>query len=205
MSQTRQGELLLGTNVVALLLPHGRPLLLVDQITGFADNDLPELRGNKFISGNDPVFAGHFPHLHLWPGIFTIEGLGQCCQLLYVIRAARQSWSAQGGDPDDVIKGLLNLERGTRMHPGFDAALAGRFLREAVPLQDRIGVSSAVDIKFLHPVFAGVRLDYQVRLSRILDQHVRFEVAAEVDGRQVARGVMTSYVGYLNPMPIKAP
>lgn len=190
----------LGTDVVAMLLPHARPLLLVDTIAAFSDAAVPRLRASRHISANEPVFAGHFPRLHLWPGIYTIEGLGQSCYLLYVIREARRRWAAGGGDPADVLHALLNLEAGTRLRPGFDEAVAQRFLEESSALRSHLGVSSAVDIKFVEPVFAGCRLDYEVSLVREFGGHVRYDVLAEVDDSIVAKGTMTAFVGLPNPI-----
>jgi 3-hydroxyacyl-[acyl-carrier-protein] dehydratase len=190
----------LGSNVVALLLPHQRPLVMVDQVGSFTDDGVPELTASRFISANEPIFDGHFPGLHLWPGVFTQEGLGQTCYLLYLIREARRRWVMRGGDAEDVLDGLRNLERGTRLHPGFDRERARVFLEESALLEQWIGVSAAVELKFLRPVFAACRLDYRARLVREIDQHVRFEVEAEVAGTPVARGVLTSFVGYPNPL-----
>ncbi len=205
MSAAEGGRLHLGSNVVALLLPHDRPLLLVDEVTDFQDADTPELRAAKYITSNEPIFSGHFQALHLWPGIFTIEGLGQSCYLLFLIIQARRTWAQQGGDPAEVVEALLNLERGTRMKPGFDPELAARFRRETRALQARVGVSSAINMKLLNPVFAGCRIDYHARLVRELDQHLRFEVEASVAGTPVAAGTMTSFLGYGNPMGELAP
>lgn len=199
--RVRPDRLELGTNVVAMLLPHGRPLLLVDRILDYGDEtDAPELRAARHITSNETVFSGHFPHLHLWPGVHTQEGLGQTCYLLYLIREARRRWAERGGEPDDVLEGLRNLERGTRLHSAFDPELARRFLKESALLEGWIGVSAAVELKFLRPVFAGSRLDYHARLVREVDKHVRFEVEASVADVPVARGILTSFVGYANPM-----
>ena len=198
--RTDPGGLELGTDVVTLLLPHGRPLLLVDRIVAYDDVGEPELRAARHITANEPVFDGHFPKLHLWPGVYTQEGLGQTCYLLYLIREARRRWAERGNDPDEVLEGLRNLERGTRLHGGFDPGMARRFLKESALLEGWIGVSAAVELKFLQPVFAGSRLDYRARIVREVDQHVRFEVEASVEKTSVARGVLTSFVGYPNPL-----
>lgn len=190
----------LGTDVVSLLLPHDRPFLLVDRIVGFDDAEEPELRAARHITANEPVFEGHFPRLNLWPGVYTQEGLGQTCYLLYLIREARRRWAERGNDPDEVLEGLRNLERGTRLRGGFDLGMARRFLEESALLEGWIGVSAAVELKFLQPVFAGSRLDYRARIVREVDQHVRFEVEASVAKAPVARGVLTSFVGYPNPL-----
>ena len=59
------------------LIPHRRPLIMVDRVRGFELGERPTLWASRNISSNEPVFDGHFPGLHLWPGIYTQEGLGQ--------------------------------------------------------------------------------------------------------------------------------
>jgi 3-hydroxyacyl-[acyl-carrier-protein] dehydratase len=194
MKQT--SNLVLGPDVIARILPHRRPFLMVDAVEGYERGPRPTLRAARYISANEPVFEGHFPGLHLWPGVYTIEGLGQSANFLHVLWSLEQRWQEQGGDPDDVLAALRNLELGYRMAPGFRADLAAKLL-EALgdDASARIGLSAAVEVKLLAPVFAGTRLDYRVTQTHLMDNLVRFEVEASVGGKAVARGVMTSSKG----------
>ena len=90
----------LGPDVVQRLIPHRRPLLMVDRIEVFEDGDQPTLFASRYISSNEPVFDGHFPGLHLWPGVYTIEGLLQASNLLHILWVARQEVRARGGAPE---------------------------------------------------------------------------------------------------------
>lgn len=174
----------LGADVVARLIPHRRPLLMVDAIEAFRAAPRPTLWALRHVSANEEVFAGHFPGLHLWPGIYTIEGLGQstllCGALLHRI-------AARGGDAGAVVGELAGLER------------AARARRPAVGSADEapapLGVSGHVDVKLLAPVFAGQTLRYRVELTHAIGGLGRFEVEAEADGRAVARGTMTGGAG----------
>ncbi|MEZ4309208.1 MAG: hypothetical protein R3F14_14320 [Polyangiaceae bacterium] len=58
-----------------------------------------------------------------------------------------------------------------------------------------MGVSAAVDVKFLRPVFAGQKLVYTVTQTHAVENILRFEVQAEVEGHVVARGVMSGAMG----------
>src|SRR5690606_32068568 len=85
-----------GADTVQMLLPHRRPFLLVDGTLAVALGPRPALRAFKNVSANEPVFDGHFPGLSLWPGVYTIEGLGQTTNLLDVTVALAQAFERHG-------------------------------------------------------------------------------------------------------------
>ena len=199
----------LGPDVVQRLIPHRRPLLMVDRIESFEDGAQPTLCAARNISANEPVFDGHFPGLHLWPGVYTIEGLLQASNLLHIVWVARQEVQALGGEPDEVFVALKNLELGYRLHPGYQPELTKKFallLGENPDPVSRGGLAGAIDVKLLAPVFAGQRLEYRTTLSRVVDPLQRFEVEATVAGRTVAKGVVTSSRGMRSAvLPLPAP
>jgi 3-hydroxyacyl-[acyl-carrier-protein] dehydratase len=175
---------LFGAEVIQLLIPHRRPLLMVDTIRSFSRTPRVELRASRHISANEDVFAGHFPNLHIWPGVYTIEGLGQTSLLLAIL-----------DELDDATQaGLANLQLGYRLHPGFRPGSI-----DLGSAESRMGFGAAVDIRFHAPVFAGERLDYHVVKTHTVDALTRFDVEAEADGRLVARGTMTGKRG--GPLP----
>lgn len=191
--------LALGPDVVTRLLPHRRPFLMVDSIEGYARTPRPTLCAARMISANEPVFEGHFPGLHLWPGIYTIEGMGQTCNLLRILLELQVGWEKLGRDPEDVLAALKNMDLGFHFQPGYRPEvgknLAEVLQRELAEPTSRMGVSAAVDIKFLQPVFAGQRLVYTVTQTHAVENILRFEVQAEVDSRVVARGIMSGAMG----------
>jgi 3-hydroxyacyl-[acyl-carrier-protein] dehydratase len=65
-----------GREEIKLILPHREPFLLVDGLTGisFAEETIA---GSRFISADDPVFAGHFPGSPVYPGCLEVEMIGQ--------------------------------------------------------------------------------------------------------------------------------
>jgi len=196
MMEETKNEVKLGSNVIELLIPHRRPFLMVDAIESLAFEPEPRLEASRQISANEEVFRGHFPGLHLWPGVYTIEGLGQSCNLLYVlVRILREL----GGDRETLFKALRNLELGFRLHPGFKADAAARITEGLSKAAGAIGVSSSVDLKFLEPVFAGQRLVYDVRLTHEIGDQLRFESEARVGDRPVARGTLTASCAFRLP------
>jgi 3-hydroxyacyl-[acyl-carrier-protein] dehydratase len=190
----------LGPDLIQRLIPHRRPFLLLDGVEAFTRGQEPSLTAFKLLSASDPVFEGHFPGLHLWPGVFTIEGLGQTGNVLQVLCAMEEAWTRRGRDPDEVLAALRNLELGYRLRPGYRPELLGEL--EAVlsrSAMSRTGFSASVEVKLLAPVFAGQRLDYRVTRTRLLEDFVRFGVEASVEGKAVARGELTSSLAALAP------
>lgn len=190
-------DLPLGPDVIERLIPHRRPLAMVDGIVAYARRPTPTLRAYRLISANEPVFEGHFPGLHLWPGIYTIEGLGQTMNLVLVIEAIVGGYEARGHSLEDALDDLRNLELGYRLAPGYKASRAKTLLEAlaSAPPGARGGMSAAVDVKLLRPVFAGQRLEYEVALTHTVDSLARAEVVAVVGGQVVAKGVMMGTLG----------
>lgn len=190
-------SLRLGPEVVRHLLPHRRPLLLVDRVTAYERTPQPTLLACRYITANEDVFAGHLPELAIWPGVYICEGLGQTSYLLHLIWMLQQGFEDHGRSADEVLEALRDLEHGARIQPGQTpsqgkgAALLEVMQRAAIP----VGLAAGVEMKFLQPVFPGSRLDYRLVQTHLTDSIVRFEAEAEVEGQLVARGVLHSTRG----------
>jgi len=65
-----------GREEIKLILPHRDPFLLIDRLTGVSFQN-ESLRGLRFLSPEDPVFAGHFPDFPVYPGCLEVEMIGQ--------------------------------------------------------------------------------------------------------------------------------
>lgn len=197
MSVEEKQDLKLGAEVIQLLIPHRRPLLLVDTVAAYRParpGKAPALWTRRHITANEEIFAGHFPDCYLWPGIYTQEGMGQSCHLLQVITILQELWSARGHDAEEVLRALRNLEMGFRMHPGYRPE-ASVFLKDLGREAARLGMAGSVDIRFIQPVFAGQTLDYHVTCTHRIENLARFEVEAEVEGKLVAKGRITGAIG----------
>jgi 3-hydroxyacyl-[acyl-carrier-protein] dehydratase len=192
MSEKRETLLRLGPDVVQKLLPHRRPLLMVDRVESFLRSPVPTLRASRYISANEDVFAGHFPGLHLWPGIYTIEGMGQTANVLEALMALVDSAEAAGSSADELLDALLALEAGYTLKAAPRDARLTHLQEKLSNPQHFMGMSVLVNVKLLAPVFAGQRLDYCVRRTHTAGDLLRHEVEAEVEGRVVARGSMDS-------------
>ena len=197
MSTMRRNEISLGlgADLVREFLPHRPPFLFVDTVEAFSSGEQPSLSASHHISPNEPVFAGHFPDLYLWPSVYTIEGLAQSCLLLRMILALEAGWVAVSA-PSDLATTLRawqqNLSRPgsqpDRRVEGLNACFAnGSFAGR----ERRSGLLVEADVKLVHPVFAGQRLEYHVQRTHVVGQMYRFDVHAAVGGRPTARGVLT--------------
>jgi len=63
------------------LIPHRSPYLLLDQIC-HVDAESAVLVATRQISADDPVFAGHFPGVPIYPACLLIEAMGQAAGCL---------------------------------------------------------------------------------------------------------------------------
>ena len=72
----------LNSNEIQHILPHRYPFLLVDKIVEL--EPCKSAKGIKCVSVNEMQFIGHFPQMHVMPGVLIIEALAQtgACAIL---------------------------------------------------------------------------------------------------------------------------
>jgi len=195
MTSRGEGNLKLGSGVVELLLPQRRPFLMVDFVSEFHPDPVPTLKAGRHISINEVFFNGHLPGLPIWPGVLTIEGMGQTASLLMTLSLMRERAHTEGRNPDDLLESLRNLDRGFRLHPGYRANQANELLEWMRDFKQDFAVGAGVEIKLLQPVLPGQRLDYAVRWTERFGNLARFEVEASVETTTVAKGSLTGARG----------
>jgi len=61
-------------------LPHRSPLLLLDIVHEIDPGN--EIIASKFLTPEEPVFAGHFPNNPIYPGVYYIEAVAQAGAIL---------------------------------------------------------------------------------------------------------------------------
>ena len=195
MNPRSTGKLRLGSRVVELLIPHRRPFLMVDHVEAFSTAPTPKIEAGRHVTMNEVYFQGHFPGMPLWPGALTMEGLGQSAVLLLVLTRIHRDAEVRGEDPEGLLEALRNLDRGYRMHPGYQPQGVGELMARIRASDDHLAMGAAVEMKFLRPVFPGCRIDYVVELADDLGKLIRFSAEASVEGEPVARGTITGAIG----------
>ena len=61
-------------------LPHRHPFLLIDRIVSFEAGT--RIVALKNVTVNEPYFPGHFPHVHVMPGVLVVEAMAQAAAVL---------------------------------------------------------------------------------------------------------------------------
>ncbi len=200
MSSGQPGNLTLGSKVVELLVKQRRPMLMVDFVRAFVTEPVPTIEAGRHISMNEPFFEGHFPEMPMWPGAFSMEGLGQSATILTVLTLLTRAASEAKEDPELVLESLRNLDRGYRMHPGYQPVDLHPLLARLRNGEAPVTVGASVDLKFMQPVFPGCRLDYRVEWVGDYGDFIRFAVEATVQGTTAVKGTLTG-AWTRNPLP----
>jgi 3-hydroxyacyl-[acyl-carrier-protein] dehydratase len=74
-------EFVYDTAKILAALPHRYPMLLVDRVVSFDEN---EIHAVKAVSFNQDFFQGHFPGRPIMPGVLQIEALAQAAGILAI-------------------------------------------------------------------------------------------------------------------------
>jgi len=61
-------------------LPHRYPFLLIDRVVSYEKDT--SIVAIKNVTVNEPFFPGHFPHLHVMPGVLIVEAMAQAAAVL---------------------------------------------------------------------------------------------------------------------------
>ena len=95
------------------LLPQKYPFLFIDRVVEFEEGK--KIVCVKNISGNEPVFVGHFPDFAIMPGVLIIEAMAQASIILF-----KKSLPTQQNDKNTVfLLASINNARFTKpVFPG---------------------------------------------------------------------------------------
>lgn len=197
-------EVQCGAALVQRLLPQRPPFLMIDRLDAFEAGPQPAARASRFISLNEPFFAGHFPEVPIFPGALMLEGAGQTASLAYTLQVALHGYEERGADLQRLLDDLAAVNAMFELRPGARDPGRPLILEVFERLRGRpVGVAGEARLKFLRPVPPGVRLVYEARLTHRLGDQARFEVSAAVDGEPVLQGSLSAAIvaGPLLPPP----
>ena len=76
----------ISTKELLKILPHRYPFLMIDRVVDYDDDTLVAL---KNFSVNEPYVQGHFPQMHIMPGVMMMEAMAQACTVLAYKRASK--------------------------------------------------------------------------------------------------------------------
>lgn len=94
------------------LLPQKYPFLFIDKAIEYEEGK--RIVCVKNVSGNDPVFVGHFPDFAIMPGVLIIEAMAQASIILF-----RKSLSTQNTKDTVFLLASVNNARFTKpIFPG---------------------------------------------------------------------------------------
>ena len=151
------------SNVIARLLPHRYPFLLLDRVTELEPGR--HATGIKNVTINEPYFQGHFPGEPIVPGVLLVESLAQLTAVMYCT-----AYFPEGTDWE---------------HPDLSSA-------QMEDIASRVGYLAEIrNVKFKGLVRPGDQLRLQVIRRNSLNNLSLIAVSAWVENRCVLEGTIT--------------
>ena len=176
---SKHKKIFFGPEIISKLISTDYPMIMVDKVTEFDSSNLT-LSAERYISANEPVFIGHFPEFKLWPGIYTIEGLSQCCNIFKMLVEV---------DEKELLPDLIELQKLFMLKPYVDITLHRKILDLLENANTKNPKKYKIRVKLLNPVFAGCLMKYRIKL--IKGNPTKWMVTSTVEGKVVAEGEIT--------------
>ena len=115
----------LNSNQIQEILPHRYPFLLVDRILDFEPG--VKAIGRKCVTANEMQFLGHFPQMHVMPGVLIIEALAQTGAVAILSKEENKGKVALFG-------GIKNAKFKRQVVPGDVLELHCEIIKEKGPI-----------------------------------------------------------------------
>ena len=162
--------------IIQRLIPHRPPFLFVDSIQGYQEIEKPKLTAAIFTRHTKEDFLISSATKH-WPGVYLIEGLGQCCMLLSIISHMYKEMDQEKLGMDFNLQKIVDLKQ-TRIGE----------LEKGLNIGTNNGMLAFVDVTHKSEVEVGEPITYNVQLVYQQGNLSKFEVEAIASGRTVMEG-----------------
>lgn len=129
-------------------LPHRFPFLLVDRVLSLTVGE--SIVAIKNVTFNEAHFVGHFPQVHVMPGVLIVEALAQAAGVL--------AWECAKDEEDNVtilyLAGLEDVRFKSPVTPGDQLILRANLIKRRRALwrfdcQARVGEQVAAEAQIL--------------------------------------------------------
>ncbi|MCF6149023.1 MAG: 3-hydroxyacyl-ACP dehydratase FabZ [Candidatus Kuenenia sp.] len=130
------------------LLPQKYPFIFIDRAIEFEEGK--RIVCVKNISGNEPVFVGHFPDFAIMPGVLILEAMAQASIILF-----KKSLPSKNSDGDTVflLASVSNARFTKPVIPGDQLTIEvfvekivsrGAIVQSVVKVQEKIAAKAAL-------------------------------------------------------------
>jgi 3-hydroxymyristoyl/3-hydroxydecanoyl-(acyl carrier protein) dehydratase len=162
--------------IIQKLIPHRPPFLFIDSIQAYHRSEKPKLKAEIYTrySKEDFLISNSSKY---WPGVYLIEGLGQCCMLLSIIFRMNKEIDQEKLGIDFFLQRIVDLklygnnEIENKLNIGFNN-----------------GMLAFVDVIHKSEVEVGEAITYNVQLVYQQGDLSKFNVEALASGRTVMVG-----------------
>ena len=115
-------------SIIKKILPHRSPFLFVDRVIKFSVGE--NIVAEKDLSGQEPVFAGHFPGNPIMPEVLVSEALAQTSGLLLGLTWKHRNEFDPRGESNFISLASFSLKFPSQATPGDRLRLESELKKE---------------------------------------------------------------------------
>jgi len=134
-------------DIIAAYLPHRPPMLMVDKVVSFTSTTI---KTEKYLSGDEFFFQGHFPNNPIMPGVMIVEAIGQAGALIALLN--------EHFDGNDYILAFAGVEQAKfkkMVRPGDTLCITAEIVKQRRNLYKFIGEARVGDSRVTQLSFSA--------------------------------------------------